>query len=236
MYAGLRASTAMLLVLGACWGCVDRPAAPESGDGVVPASNQLRFLRRTPDKGPPQTFTLHSDSVVTPEVFIQQYSASLWNLSKVDELRLVRSFDSGNGVVHKHYEQFHAGYPVENGQFSLAISARGNVLSAIGKPRGGLEGMPTEVRVSEGSALEQTRRRAASACSLREPLTFGKNPYAKLMVADTQGRLVWLVSVVVTEPKWVEWTVQIDARTGEVLKQWGGVGVNGEMPGCSTAI
>jgi Zn-dependent metalloprotease len=226
----------MLLMLGASYDSVDRPAPSESEAGVMPASSRLRFVRRVPEKGPPEAFTLHSDSYVTPEVFIEQYSAALWELSKLDELRLVSSLKDRNGYVAEFYKQFHAGYPVESGQFTLMISANRKVVSAIGNPVGRLDGIPTEVRVSEGSAVEQARRKAVAACSLREPLTFMKTPAARLMVSENHRRLVWQVPVGVAEPKWIEWTVEIDALTGEVLKQWGGVGVNGEMPGCSSAM
>jgi len=122
---------------------------------------------------------------------------------------------------------------VEGAELSLSISADGNVVYGSGKPLGGLEGIPTEARVPESVALERARQRAAAACSLHEPLTFAKTVPPALLISDRHARLVWQVMVLVLEPKWVEWAVQIDATTGEVLREWGGMGINGTLPGCS---
>jgi len=140
------------------------------------------------------------------------------------------------GTVYEQYEHFHAGQPVENGRFTLNVSPSGNVTSAVGKPIGGLAEAPTEVRTSEHAAVEKAHARAVSACSLREPLTWlERQPPPKLMVSGRHRRLVWFVTAVAAEPRWVEWTVEIDAGTGEVLRERGGVGVGGTMPGCSAS-
>lgn len=223
------------MILGGSPGCVDRPTPSENTGGVPPVSPELRFLRRVPAAGPPEAFTLAPDSYVAPEVFIAQYAPSLWNLSRRDELRLVSTLQGFNGSAAKRYEQFFAGYRVKSGRIDVNVSADGVVVSGAGKPIGGLEGLPTEVRISESRALEQARGRAASACSLSEPLTFAKPISPALMISDRDRRLIWLTTVVVSNPKWVEWAVEIDAATGQLLREWGGFGINGSLLGCRSA-
>jgi hypothetical protein len=226
-------SVVILFAVGGAIGCIERPAPSENRGDAAAASSELRFLRRVPESGPPEAFTLHPDSYMPAQVLLKQHAASLWNLSKVDELRLFKTLQDTNGYTHEDYAQFHAGYRVHNARVVLEIAADGTVRSAIGKPLGGLGGVGTEVRVSEDSALERARRRVASACSLREPLTFVKPTPPTLMVSDRHRRLMWQATVVVGEPKWVEWTLQLDATSGEVLKEWGGVGLGGAKP-CSS--
>jgi hypothetical protein len=254
-------STATLAVLAGCSGCIDRSAPLEnrahpddkntpgvassrSGfaspkaphlpreDSIAPAS-ELRFLRRVPANGPPSAFTLHPDMSVTPDVFMEKYAGSLWNLSRLDELRLLRSLPEGNGYVNNYYQQFHAGYRVLDGKIDLTIHSNGEVVSGVGKPVGDLERIPTVVRVLEPSAIDQARRRALSACSLSAPVTFSDTPRPVLLISEPYRRLMWQVSVTVSQPRWAEWNVRIDADTGELLHEWGGFGLNGENPGCT---
>jgi Zn-dependent metalloprotease len=170
---------------------------------------------------------------VAPEVFLAEYAPSLWDLSKHDELRLMSTLRGFNGYVEQEYGQFHAGYRVKSGRVALSVSAGGVVVHGVGKPIGGLAGIPTEVRITEASALEQARRRTASACFLNGPLAFATTIPPRLMISDRDRRPIWLTTVVATEPMWVEWAVEIDAATGQLLREWGGVGVNGWLGGCS---
>lgn len=148
---------------------------------------------------------------------------------------MIDTLPDGNGYVHYFYKQFHAGYQVVDGQITLSVSRSGRVVSDVGTPVGGLEGIPTEVRVPESTAMNQVRRRAVSACALREPVTFLETPSSVLLIPKRLRRLVRQVTVDVTRPQWIHWTVQIDANTGVLLHEWGGIGIVGDQGGCTAA-
>jgi Zn-dependent metalloprotease len=223
-----------LLVILVLFGACKYQRATENTHRVADASTPVPSVWLPSEQKPSLPYIYYPDSRMTPEAFIERYSASVWNLSDLDELRLFNTIMDGDHA-HQFYSQFHAGFPVQGAQLILMLSASGYVLSATHNPIGGLKGIPTKVLVAESDVVKRAHRRAALACSLPEPLALvGEDLAPLLLITQRHRRLVWQKSVIVAKPTWTEWTVEIDASTGELLQEWGGKGINGEMGGCST--
>jgi hypothetical protein len=177
----------------------------------------LRFERRTPETGPPRSFRLHPDVVITAEDFIARYAKPLWGLSAADELRPAGMTKEDTGSEHTTYVQWHAGYTVEGGSFVLTTRA-GRVVSGGGVVLGGLDEIELGIRVPKETAVERAEERMASALGVnKDALHVYGEPEARLMIVEKQRRLAWRV-LVRTLPLAAR-SVTVDAETGEVLSE-----------------
>jgi hypothetical protein len=197
----------------------------ETGQTPWPAGlPPLKFLRRMPETGPPKAFILHPDTQPLPDEFIERYARALWGLSAADELRPSGIHEGLTGAVRTKYQQYHAGYLVEDGSFVLTTQA-GRVDSCAGRPVGALDKLEVEVRVPEQTAIDRARERLASALGqIATTLRLGREPEVSLLILRTPRRLAWRVLVEAPGPVAAR-QVDVDAATGEVLQDgdalWG---------------
>lgn len=103
----------------------------------------------------PEWLTARQESAINPSVFFSEYGEAI-GLTVNDEMKFLREHTDDLGKIHQRYQQYHAGYKVEGGEFILHSRA-GKLETANGKWLRNFTGK-IQINVSEEAALETAKQ------------------------------------------------------------------------------